>query len=314
MFFCDREKLLLIGSFLLFLFCKSEFERKYILVKMLIIEDIEVLSELTEVETFSSRNFDDLETQSNKTYVTSEEFRFDDNCKEDLLILLRIPQRMPLNQILPQLETFCESYASDSSSNEPLSSPDSRRELLNRRKISPIKEVSEYSRSSTEEASDSHRKSFKKLNSRPPTRRSCWQEEKKVYDKSPRRSKSFQKYPLCENNQVFEFKEIDNFKNANPFVLLDNYGILITSKGRNQNFKVSSDQLLVIQVDTDRDKISERSHRSLMDWLKVLVCCSANNKKTLKARVCKTYFVKCKRKEEDICNSRRVKRCSSSHI
>lgn len=278
---------------------------------MLIIEDIEVLSELTEV---SSRNFDDVETQSNKTYVTSEEFRFDDNCKDDLLILLRIPTRMPLNQILPQLETFCESYASDSSSNEPLSSPDSRREFLNRRKISPIKEVSEYSRSSTEKASHYSGRSFRKSYSRPPTRRSCWQEERKVFDKSPRKTKSFPKYAACENNQVFEFNEINNFKNANPFVLLDNYGILITSKDRNKSFKVSSDQLLVIQVDTDRDNIAKGSNRSFMDWLKVLVCCSVSNKKTLTARVCKTYFVKCKRKEDDICNSRRVKRCSSSHI
>lgn len=283
---------------------------------MLIIEDIEVLSELTEVETFSSRNFDDVETQSNKTFVTSEEFRFDDNCKEDLLILLRIPHRMPLNQILPKLETFCESYASDSSSNEPLSSPDSRRgiELMSRRKISPIEEVSEYSKSSTEDISDPQKRNLRKLNSRPPTRRSCWQEEPKVFDKSPRKPTTFQKYPLYENNNVFEIKEMNNFKNANPFVLLDKFGILITSKDRNKSFKVSSEQLLVIQVDTDRDSVSQESHRSLMDWLKVLVCCSVSNKKTLKARVCKTYFVKCKRKEEETGSSRRVKRCNSSHI
>lgn len=281
-------------------------------MKMLIIEDIEVLSELTEVETFSSRNFDDVETLSNKTYVTSDEFRFDDNCKDDLLILLRIPQRMPLNQILPQLETFCESYASDSSSNEPLSSPDSRRgrDILNRRKISPIKEVSEYTKSSTEEIPNSHRKNARKLSTRPPTRRSCWQEERRVFDKSPR--KSHRNYSLYGNqSKDFEFKEITDFQNGDPFVLLDNCGVLITSKDRNKNFKVSSDQLLVIQVDTDRDSISEGSQKNFLDWVKTLICCSTSNKRTLKARICKTYFVKCKRREG--VNSR-VKRCNSSHI
>lgn len=283
---------------MLFFFCKPEN-----LDKMLIIEDIEVLSELTEI---SSRNFDDVETISNKTFVTSDEFRFDENCKDDLLILLRIPQRMPINQILPKLETFCESYASDSSSNEPFSSPDSRRELLHRRKISPINEVTEYSESSTEKESISYTNNGRKSNMRPPTRRSCWQEEAKTIKNFPQKSKSFHR-----NNETFEFKEVTNFKNVNPFVLLDNYGILITSKDRNKNFKVSSDQLLVVQVDTDRQ---QRTHKSLKDWLKVLICCFTSNKRTLEAKVCKTYFVKCKRKDEEGCNSRRVQRCNSSHI
>lgn len=268
---------------------------------MLIIEDIEVLSELTEVETFSSRNFDDVETQSNKTYVTSDDFHFDDCCKDDLLILLRIPQRLPLNQILPQLETFCENIGSDSSSNEPLSSPDSRmgRKVMNGRKISPIKEVTEGSRTSSGGISDARVKSSRKDFIRPPTRRQCWED-------------STEKNYL-QNNSLFEVTEVKNFKTYNPFVLLENYGVLITSKDRNKSFKISSEKLLVIQVDTD-SVIDDTATNSVWKLLKFLACCFSQSKRTMKAKVCKTFFVKCKRKEEESQRSWRGRRCNSAHI